>query len=87
MTSPHYPMDSGLSVFGPADGGLAGEQAAGSAATRRPGAPVPTDPAEVRWAMLAYLGVPFTLCVAAAGRLPGQPGGTAGSPASMRRPR
>jgi uncharacterized Tic20 family protein len=62
MTSPNYPMDSGLSVFGAADGDLAGEQAGESAATgARP--TVPADRAEVRRAMLAYLGVPFTLCV------------------------
>ena len=62
MRSPHYPMDSSLSVFGPADGDLAGAQADESAATAaRP--PAPADRAEVRRAMLAYLGVPFTLCV------------------------
>ena len=60
MTSrPQYPMDSGVSVFGPQDSGPAGEQ--GSAG--RPPAPVPADRAEVRRAMLAYLGVPFTLCL------------------------
>jgi uncharacterized Tic20 family protein len=62
MTSrPQYPMDSGLSVFGQ-NGGLAGEQG-GKDAERWPPAPVPTDRAEARRAMLAYLGVPFTLCL------------------------
>jgi uncharacterized Tic20 family protein len=63
MTSrPQYPMDSGLSVFGPQDGGPAGEQGEKDAAGRPP-APVPADHAEARRAMLAYLGVPFTLCL------------------------
>ena len=62
MTSgPQYPMDSGLSVFGRQDS-PAGEQAEKGAAVR-PSAPVPTDQAEARRAMLAYLGVPFTLCL------------------------
>jgi uncharacterized Tic20 family protein len=63
MTSrPQYPMDSGLSVFGSQDGGPAGEQADQDAAARPP-VPVPADRAEARRAMLAYLGVPFTLCL------------------------
>jgi len=63
MTSrPQYPMDSGVSVFGPQDGGPAGEQG-GRDAAGRPPAPVPADRAEARRAMLAYLGVPFTLCL------------------------
>ena len=63
MTSrPQYPMDSGLSVFGPQDGGPAGEQGEKDAAGGPP-APVPADRAEARRAMLAYLGVPFTLCL------------------------
>ena len=63
MTSrPQYPMDSGLSVFGPQDGGPAGEQGEQDAAGGAPG-PVPADRAEARRAMLAYLGVPFTLCL------------------------
>ena len=66
MTSrPQYPMDSGVSVFGPEDSGLAGQQddggAADSGATGRPPAPAPADRDEVRRAMLAYLAVPFTL--------------------------
>jgi uncharacterized Tic20 family protein len=62
MTSrPHYPMDSGLSVFGPEDGGA---EAGGDTAPGGPPAPVPADRAEVRRAMLAYLTVPFTLCLA-----------------------
>ena len=63
MTSrPQYPMDSGLSVFGGQDGGPAGER--GDKDTPgRPAAPVPGDHAEARRAMLAYLGVPFTLCL------------------------
>jgi hypothetical protein len=62
MTSrPQYPMDSGLSVFGQ-DGGLAGEQGEKDA-EGGPSAPVPADRAEARRAMLAYLGVPFTLCL------------------------
>lgn len=61
MTSrPQYPMDSGLSVFGPQDGGPAGEQGEKDPAGRPP-APVPADRAEARRAMLAYLSVPFTL--------------------------
>jgi uncharacterized Tic20 family protein len=60
MTSrPQYPMDSGVSVFGPPDSGPADQQ--GSA--DQPPAPLPEDGAEVRRAMLAYLGVPFTLCL------------------------
>jgi uncharacterized Tic20 family protein len=63
MTShPQYPMNSGLSVFGPQDGGPAGEQGEQDAAGRPPGT-VPADHAEARRAMLAYLGVPFTLCL------------------------
>ncbi len=63
MTSrPQYPMDSGLSVFGSQDGGPAGEQGDQDAAGWPP-APVPADRAEARRAMLAYLAVPFTLCV------------------------
>jgi hypothetical protein len=46
---PSYPMDSGLSVFG--------EDAA--SASR----PEPGSPRDVSLAMLAYLGIPFTLCV------------------------
>ena len=59
---PQYPMDSGLSVFGPQDGNPAGEQGEKDAAGWPP-APVPADHAEARRAMLAYLGVPFTLCL------------------------
>ncbi len=55
-----YPMDSGLGVFGARDGGPAGEQG-GKGAADWPPAPVPADHAEARRAMLAYLGVPFTL--------------------------
>jgi uncharacterized Tic20 family protein len=63
MTSrPQYPMDSGVSVFGAHDGGPAGEQEEKNAAGWPP-APVPADHAEARRAMLAYLGVPFTLCL------------------------
>jgi Domain of unknown function (DUF4870) len=63
MTSrPQYPMDSGLSVFGPQDGSRAGEQGR-KAAAGWPPAPAPADHAEARRAMLAYLGVPFTLCL------------------------
>lgn len=62
MTSrPQYPMDSGLGVFGQ-DGGPAGEQGE-KEAEGGPAAPVPADRAEARRAMLAYLGVPFTLCL------------------------
>ncbi len=62
MTSrPQYPMDSGLSVFGP-DSGPAGEQGDKDAAGWPP-APVPADRAEARRAVLAYLAVPFTLCL------------------------
>jgi len=58
MTSrPQYPMDSGLSVFGPEDSGPAAQPGAGG---RLPAA-VPGDRGEVRRAMLAYLAVPFTL--------------------------
>jgi uncharacterized Tic20 family protein len=63
MTSrPQYPMDSGVSVFGPQDGSPAGEQEDKGAAGWPP-APAPADHAEARRAMLAYLGVPFTLCL------------------------
>jgi uncharacterized Tic20 family protein len=63
MTSrPQYPMDSGVSVFGQQDGGPAGEQGEKDTAGK-PAAPVPGDQAEARRAMLAYLGVPFTLCL------------------------
>jgi uncharacterized Tic20 family protein len=58
MTSrPQYPMDSGLSVFGPEDSGPGGQPGADGP----PPAPVPADQGEVRRAMLAYLAVPFTL--------------------------
>ncbi len=58
MTSrPQYPMDSGLSVFGPEDSGPAAQPGADG---RLPAA-VPGDRGEVRRAMLAYLAVPFTL--------------------------
>jgi uncharacterized Tic20 family protein len=61
MTSrPQFPMDSGLSVFGSQDGGPAGEQGEKDTAGWPP-APVPADRTEARRAMLAYLGVPFTL--------------------------
>jgi hypothetical protein len=63
MTSrPQYPVDSGLGVFGPQDGGPAGEQGEKDAAGW-PSAPVPADHAETRRAMLAYLGVPFAVCL------------------------
>ena len=63
MTSrPQYPMDSGLSVFGSQDGGPAGGQGDEDAAGWPPG-PVPAYRAEARRAMLAYLAVPFTLCL------------------------
>jgi uncharacterized Tic20 family protein len=63
MTSrPQYPMDSGVSVFGAQDGGPAGEQG-GEHVAGAPPAPVPADHAEAHRAMLAYLGVPFTLCL------------------------
>jgi uncharacterized Tic20 family protein len=63
MTSrPQYPMDSGLSVFGRQDGGPAVEQGEKDAAGW-PARPVPADQAEARRAMLAYLGVPFTMCL------------------------
>jgi uncharacterized Tic20 family protein len=59
-----YPMDSGVSVFGSQDGGPVLEQedegAAPGAEARLP-SPAPADRGEVRWAMLAYLAVPFTL--------------------------
>jgi len=65
MTSrPQYPMDSGLSVFGPEDTDPAGQHGdAGEVhgAGGRPPAPVPGTRGEVRRAMLAYLAVPFTL--------------------------
>jgi hypothetical protein len=56
MTRPQsrYPMDSGLNVFG------ADEAPQASAA---PDVPDPDGPREVRLAMLAYLGIPFTFCV------------------------
>ena len=67
MTSrPQYPMDSGLSVFGPEDGvpddqdGNEGIAPGGSTGAR---APVPMDGREARRAVLAYLAVPFTLFV------------------------
>jgi uncharacterized Tic20 family protein len=59
---PQYPMDSGLSVFRQQDGGPAGEQGEKDAGGH-PAAPLPADQAEARRAMLAYLGVPFTLCL------------------------
>jgi uncharacterized Tic20 family protein len=63
MTSrPQYPVDSGLGVFGPQDYGPAGEQGEKDAAGW-PSAPVPADHAETRRAMLAYLGVPFAVCL------------------------
>ncbi len=63
MTSrPQYPMDSGLSVFGSQDSSPAGGQEDQDAAGRRP-VPVRADRAEARRAMLAYLAVPFTLCL------------------------
>ncbi len=67
MTShPQSPMDSGLSVFTPQHGGPDGQEgglgAAPGSSTAAP-APAPMDRAEVRWAMLAYLAVPFTLCL------------------------
>ena len=63
MTSrPQYPMDSGLSVFGSQDSSPAGEQGEKDAAGW-PSAPVPADHAETRRAMLAYLGVPFAVCL------------------------
>jgi uncharacterized Tic20 family protein len=62
MTShPQYPMDSGLSVFGPEDTDPAGGAGQVHGAGGRPPAPVPGDRGEVRRAMLAYLAVPFTL--------------------------
>jgi uncharacterized Tic20 family protein len=57
-------MDSGVSVFGSQDGGPVLEQVgegAAAGAEARPPAPPPADRGEVRWAMLAYLAVPFTL--------------------------
>ena len=73
MTSrPQYPMDSGLSRVRPAGRRPAGRRPAG----RRPAdgegtdpgdgtppAPVPADRDEMRRATVAYLGVPFTLCL------------------------
>jgi len=67
MTSrPQYPLDSGLSVFGPQDGGP--DEQDGNEGTTPGGStiardPVPMDPGEVRRAVLAYLAVPFTLCL------------------------
>jgi uncharacterized Tic20 family protein len=65
MTSrPQYPMDSGLSVFGPEDTDPAGQHGGAGevhGADGRPPAPVPGTRGEVRRAMLAYLAVPFTL--------------------------
>jgi uncharacterized Tic20 family protein len=65
MTSrPQYPMDSGVSVFGSRDGSPVLEQedeGTAPGAEARPPAPAPEDRGEVRWAMLAYLAVPFTL--------------------------
>ena len=65
MTShPQYPMDSGLSVFGPEDTDPDGQHGGAGqvhGADGRPPAPVPGNRGEVRRAMLAYLGVPFTL--------------------------
>ncbi len=65
MTSrPQYPMDSGVSVFGSQDGGPVLEQegeGTASEAEARPPSAAPEDRGEVRWAMLAYLAVPFTL--------------------------
>ena len=66
MTShPQYPMDSGLSVFGQDDSDPAGPPGGegGPGGDVRPPAPAPADHHEVRRAMLAYLGVPFTLCL------------------------
>ena len=63
MTSrPQHPMDSGVSVFGAQDGGPAVEQG-DKDAPGWPAAPGPADRAEAHRAMLAYLGVPFTLCL------------------------
>ena len=67
MTSrPQSPMDPGVSGAGPQhgspDGPEEGEEAAPGSSTAVP-APTPFDGAEVRWAMLAYLAVPFTLCL------------------------
>jgi uncharacterized Tic20 family protein len=59
---PQYPMDSGVSVFGAQDGGPAGEHG-DKDAPRLAARPGPADHAEARRAMLAYLGVPFTLCL------------------------
>src|SRR3984957_7986356 len=62
MTShPQYPMDSGLSVFGPEDTDPAGGEGQVHGADGRPPAPVPGNRGEVHQAMLAYLAVPFTL--------------------------
>jgi uncharacterized Tic20 family protein len=61
MTSrPHYPMDSGVSVFAPQDGVVSAEEGAPGG---RPAVPAPADRGEARRAMLAYLAVPFTLCL------------------------
>ena len=72
-------MDPGLNVFGED-----GAPQAGPA----PAVPQPDGPREVRLAMLAYLGTPFTLCVLplicylVSRRLPrpGPPPGAAASP-------
>jgi hypothetical protein len=57
MTRPQsrYPMDSGLNVFG--------EDGAPQAGASPDAVPQPGSPREVRLAMLAYPGIPFTLCV------------------------
>ena len=63
MTSrPQHPMDSGVSVFGAQDGGPAVEHG-DKDASGWPPVPGPADHAEAHRAMLAYLGVPFTLCL------------------------
>ena len=67
MTSrPQYPMDSGLSVFGPQDGGPddpGGDDGTAPGGSTRTQAPRPMDRGEARRAVLAYLAVPFTLCL------------------------
>ena len=66
MTSrPQYPMDSGLSVFSPQDGGPddpGGDDGTAPGGTRTQ-APRPMDRGEACRAVLAYLAVPFTLCL------------------------